>query len=56
MAHVKWLRQINVVAEPFTGYQNAVPYRIKQEPDEPGEPVTRIRPRALLAPPGSPTS
>ena len=54
MAHVKWLVKITVVDEQFTGYQNASTYRIKQEPDEVGEPVTRIRPRALLRPPGFP--
>ena len=54
MAHVKWLVKITVTDEPFTGYQNAVAYRLKQGIDEDGEPVTRIRPRALLRPPGFP--
>jgi len=54
MAHVKWLRQITVVDKPFEGFQNAVAYRLRQDPDEPGEPVTRMEPRALLRPPGIP--
>jgi sulfane dehydrogenase subunit SoxC len=54
MAQVKWLRTITVLDHPFDGFQNAVAYRLRQEPDEPGEPVTRIEPRALLAPPGFP--
>jgi DMSO/TMAO reductase YedYZ molybdopterin-dependent catalytic subunit len=54
MAHVKWLRRIDAVEEPFEGYQNAVAYRMKVDADEDGEPVTRIRPRALVAPPGWP--
>ena len=54
MAQVKWLVKITVLDEPFTGYQNAVAYRIKHEAHEEGEPVTRIRPRALLRPPGFP--
>jgi sulfane dehydrogenase subunit SoxC len=54
MAHVKWLTRIEVLEEPFTGYQNATAYRLKVEAQEDGEPVTRIRPRALLAPPGWP--
>ncbi|GAA4592350.1 sulfite oxidase [Planotetraspora phitsanulokensis] len=54
MAHVKWLRNIEVVTEPFTGFQQSVAYRLRQEPHEPGEPVTRIVPRALLVPPGFP--
>lgn len=54
MAQVKWLTRVTVVDEPFTGYQNAVTYRIKQGADDEGEPVTRILPRALLRPPGFP--
>ncbi|MBW5484664.1 sulfite oxidase [Streptomyces bambusae] len=54
MAHVKWLRGITVTAEPFTGFQQVTAYRFRQEPDQPGEPVTRIAPRALLIPPGFP--
>ncbi|RBY96653.1 sulfite oxidase [Blastococcus sp. TF02-8] len=54
MAHVKWLSRIEVLTERFTGYQNATAYRLKVDADDPGEPVTRIRPRALMAPPGWP--
>lgn len=54
MAHVKWLRDITVVDAPFTGFQNAVAYRLRQQADDPGEPVTRIEPRALVRPPGYP--
>ena len=54
MAHVKWLGRITAVTEPFDGFQNAVAYRLKTDPDEAGEPVTRIQPRALMLPPGVP--
>jgi DMSO/TMAO reductase YedYZ molybdopterin-dependent catalytic subunit len=54
MAHVKWLRRIEVLERPFDGFQNATAYRIKVDAHEDGEPVTRIRPRALIAPPGWP--
>ena len=54
MTSVKWLRRITVVAEPFTGYQNATAYRFRQDPDEPGTPVTRMEPRSLMVPPGIP--
>ncbi len=54
MAHVKWLRGITVTDAPFAGFQQAVAYRLRQHPDEEGEPVTRIAPRALLVPPGFP--
>jgi DMSO/TMAO reductase YedYZ molybdopterin-dependent catalytic subunit len=54
MAHVKWLTRITVLAEPFGGFQNEVAYRVTQDEDDPGRPVTRIRPRALMVPPGFP--
>jgi sulfane dehydrogenase subunit SoxC len=54
MAHVKWLTRVDVQPEPFTGYQNTVAYNMRQSPDDPGVPVTRIEPRALLRPPGHP--
>jgi DMSO/TMAO reductase YedYZ molybdopterin-dependent catalytic subunit len=53
MASVKWLTDITVETQPFDGFQNRA-YRLRQEADEEGEPVTWIRPRALLAPPGHP--
>ena len=54
MAQVKWLTGVEVLTEPFTGFQNATAYRLKVDEVEDGEPVTRIRPRSLLAPPGWP--
>ena len=53
MAHVKWLRRITVVAEPFDGFQMRA-YRFRDSPVDPGIPLTRIEPRALLIPPGFP--
>lgn len=53
MGNVKWLASITVQDEPFLGPQNLA-YRVKQQPDELGEPVTRIEPRGLLTPPGFP--
>ncbi|MCX4824169.1 sulfite oxidase [Streptomyces sp. NBC_01142] len=54
MAQVKWLRDISLTDSPFTGFQQAVAYRCRQSADDPGEPVTRIAPRALMIPPGFP--
>lgn len=54
MAHVKWLRDVTLTDTPFTGFQQTVAYRYRQSPDDPGEPVTRIAPRALMIPPGFP--
>jgi sulfane dehydrogenase subunit SoxC len=54
MASVKWLRSITAVAEPFEGVQQTVLYTYKRAEDDTGDPVTRKRPRALMAPPGVP--
>ena len=54
MTHVKWLRSIEAVDRPFVGYQQAEAYHYTTGPDDPGEPVDRIRVRALLIPPGIP--
>jgi len=55
MASVKWLMSIVAVASPFRGHHQAIAYRLRQKPEEPGEPITRILPRALMVPPGIPT-
>ncbi len=54
MASVKWLQGIEVVAQPFRGYQMVGSYRYSRSADDPGEPVTVIRVRALMVPPGIP--
>jgi DMSO/TMAO reductase YedYZ molybdopterin-dependent catalytic subunit len=54
MAHVKWLTRIDAVTEPFAGYQQSVAYHFRQTSEDPGTPVGRMRPRALLKPPGFP--
>jgi DMSO/TMAO reductase YedYZ molybdopterin-dependent catalytic subunit len=54
MAHVKWLTGVEVVTEPFTGFQQAVAYRVRRDTAEAGTPITRIAPRALAIPPGFP--
>jgi hypothetical protein len=54
MASVKWLTRITVLDTPYDGYQNVTAYRWRADKDEPGEPVTRIEPRALMVPPGIP--
>jgi len=53
MAHVKWLRRITVVPGRFDGFQMRA-YRLRDSADDPGVPLTRIEPRALLIPPGFP--
>ena len=54
MTHVKWLRSITVVSAPFAGYQQTPAYHLTPSADEVGDPVTRMLPRSLMAPPGIP--
>jgi DMSO/TMAO reductase YedYZ molybdopterin-dependent catalytic subunit len=54
MTSVKWLTSIEASTAAFAGYQQARAYRYRTEPDETGEPVTRMAVRSLLAPPGVP--
>ena len=54
MASVKWLSRISFLSEPHAGYQNATAYRMRTDESDPGTPVDRIAPRALMAPPGVP--
>jgi DMSO/TMAO reductase YedYZ molybdopterin-dependent catalytic subunit len=54
MTNVKWLSRITILEEPFTGYQNARGYRLRQEAEEDGVPVSRMMVRALMVPPGIP--
>ncbi|HSG95080.1 MAG TPA: sulfite oxidase [Afifellaceae bacterium] len=54
MASVKWLTGIKVLTEPFDGYQKAVAYRYRSDNDDPGEPISMIRVKSLMIPPGVP--
>ena len=54
MTSVKWLDRITLLDRPFHGYQQRHSYRLRQEEEEEGEPLTRMQPRALMVPPGIP--
>jgi len=54
MTNVKWLARIPLVDEPFRGYQQARGYHFRSDEDDPGVPLQRIPPRALMVPPGIP--
>ena len=54
MTSVKWLYSIEAIAGHFDGYQMERTYRYSHGPDDPGEPVTTIRVRSLMLPPGIP--
>ena len=47
-------RTIEAVDQPFRGYQQGTAYHYKAAADDPGTPVSTIRVRALMAPPGIP--
>ena len=48
MTNVKWLCEIEVLREPFSGYQQLWSYRVRQTEDEEGEPLQKMLPRSLL--------
>ncbi len=54
MTNVKWLERITAISEPFDGIQQSKNYRFKMDSDDKGTPLSRMRPRALMVPPGTP--
>ncbi len=54
MTSVKWLESIQAIDSHFDGYQMDRAYRYAQSADDPGEPVSYIRVRSLMLPPGVP--
>lgn len=54
MASVKWLSNIEALPEPYQGFQQVRTYRYREKADDPGTPVTAIRVKSLMTPPGIP--
>ena len=54
MASVKWLNRITAMSERYQGFQQVETYRFRQDAGEAGEPVTEIRVKSLMVPPGVP--
>ena len=54
MASVKWLTEIKALNESFDGYQQTGTYCFRTTRDEPGIPITDIRVKSLMKPPGIP--
>jgi DMSO/TMAO reductase YedYZ molybdopterin-dependent catalytic subunit len=54
VASVKWLLSITALEEPFEGVQQTVEYLYQTSEEDPGVPVGRKLPRALMVPPGIP--
>ncbi len=54
MASVKWLDRIEVLDTPFQGHQQVGSYIYREEANDPGVPITHIRVKSLMVPPGLP--
>jgi sulfane dehydrogenase subunit SoxC len=54
MTNVKWVHSMEVVDRPFAGYQHERAYRTRRDPDDVGDPVSRMVVRSLMVPPGIP--
>jgi DMSO/TMAO reductase YedYZ molybdopterin-dependent catalytic subunit len=54
MASVKWLTRIEALARPYDGFQQVAGYHYRSEPDGPRTPITHMRVKSLLVPPGIP--
>jgi len=54
MASVKWLDRIQVIDCLFDGYQQVGTYIYREKTDEAGVPITTMRVKSLMVPPGVP--
>lgn len=54
MASVKWLTTIDALNTPYQGFQQVRTYRYRDHKDDAGYPVTSIRVKSLISPPGIP--
>ncbi|WP_339761580.1 sulfite oxidase [uncultured Hoeflea sp.] len=54
MASVKWLGRIEALTKPFDGFQQVRTYRFRESDEDPGRPVTEMRVKSLMVPPGVP--
>ena len=54
MASVKWLERIEVLDKPYEGYEQVRGYLYKTHATDAGVPVTTIKVKSLMVPPGMP--
>lgn len=54
MASVKWLTRIEALETAFDGFQQVRTYRFRDHAEDPGRPITEMRVKSLMAPPGVP--
>ncbi len=54
MASVKWLNRIEAITDEYQGFQQVRTYVYRQYEGDPGTPVTAMRVKSLMVPPGIP--
>ena len=54
MASVKWLDRIEALTSPYQGHQQVKTYMFKARPEDHGVPITTMRVKSLMVPPGVP--
>ncbi len=54
MASVKWLTRIEALTQRYQGFQQVQTYRYRANAEDPGRPVTTMRVKSLMKPPGVP--
>lgn len=54
MASVKWLNRIDAIDHAFQGYQQVGTYNYRHDANVPGVPITALRVKSLMVPPGIP--
>lgn len=54
MASVKWLSKIEALESPYQGFQQINTYRYREHNNDAGRPVTAMRVKSLMTPPGIP--
>jgi DMSO/TMAO reductase YedYZ molybdopterin-dependent catalytic subunit len=54
MASVKWLTRIEALTTRYQGYQQVQTYQHRAHEDDPGVPITTMRVKSLMVPPGVP--
>lgn len=54
MASVKWLSRVTALTQAFEGFQQVRTYQFRQSDEDTGTPITTIRVKSLMVPPGVP--
>ena len=54
MASVKWLQKVEALTAAYDGFQQVRTYRYRKDENDPGRPITTIRVKSLMLPPGVP--